>query len=103
MTRFGLALVIFFMTSAASFAADARTTASLHRLDSATRFDQVCDIEAMSRIKSGTNLFHPDRAITYAICSTKVTVISWKVRGEHFAAGVNGTSFHSHAVLRLIG
>jgi Domain of Unknown Function (DUF930) len=78
---------IFFTTSASSFATDARTTESLHGLDPATRFDQVCDIEAMSRIKGGTTLFHPDRAITYAISSTKITGDVMEGSGGAFRSG----------------
>jgi hypothetical protein len=86
-TQFGLALAIFFMISASSFAADARTMASLHRLDLSTRFDQVCDIEAMSRIKSGPNLIPPDRAITYAISPTKITGDVMEGSGGAFRSG----------------
>jgi hypothetical protein len=43
-------------------AADARFIASLGRLDSQTRLEQICDYEAMTRIGSRGQAFRPDRA-----------------------------------------
>jgi hypothetical protein len=43
-------------------AADARFIASLGRLDSQTRLEQICDYEAMTRIGSRGRAFRPDRA-----------------------------------------
>lgn len=43
-------------------AADSRFYNSLKQLDSATRLEQVCDIEAMRQIDRDSNPYHPDRA-----------------------------------------
>lgn len=47
-----------------SLAMDARFAASLKKLDPETRLEQVCDLEAMSRIDRDANPYHPDRAKT---------------------------------------
>ncbi len=46
---------------------DARFAASLKKLDPETRLEQVCDLEAMSRIDRDANPYHPDRAKTDVI------------------------------------
>jgi hypothetical protein len=47
-----------------SFAMDPRFAASLKKLDPGTRLEQVCDLEAMSRIAKDSRPFRPDRAKT---------------------------------------
>jgi len=47
-----------------ALAMDARFAASLKRLDPQTRLEQICDLEAMSRIDRDTSPHHPDRAKT---------------------------------------
>ena len=47
-----------------SFAMDPRFAASLKKLDPDTRLEQVCDLEAMSRIAKDSRPFRPDRAKT---------------------------------------
>ncbi|MGE0061744.1 MAG: DUF930 domain-containing protein [Xanthobacteraceae bacterium] len=44
------------------FAASARYLASLARLDPDLRLEQICDVEAMSRIRRDSPQFAPDRA-----------------------------------------
>ena len=46
---------------------DPRFAASLKKLDPETRLEQVCDLEAMSRIDREGNPYHPDRAKTDVI------------------------------------
>jgi len=48
---------------------DARFAASLKKLDPQTRLEQVCDLEAMSRIDRDANPYHPDRAKTDVVSS----------------------------------
>jgi hypothetical protein len=48
-------------------AMDARFAASLKKLGPETRLEQVCDLEAMSRIDRGPNPYHPGRAKTDVI------------------------------------
>ncbi len=50
-----------------SFAMDPRFAASLKKLDPQTRLEQVCDLEAMSRIAKDGRSFRPDRAKTDVI------------------------------------
>ncbi len=60
-----------FVLASPSRAVDARFYASLNRLDPGTRLEQVCDLEAMSRIDHDANPYHPDRAKTDVISSPK--------------------------------
>lgn len=57
-------LIAVVIQAAPSFAMDPRFAASLRKLDPATRLEQVCDLEAMSRIDRDANPYHPDRAKT---------------------------------------
>ena len=50
-----------------SKAMDPRFAASLKKLDPETRLEQVCDLEAMSRIGRDAKLYRPDRAKTDVI------------------------------------
>jgi Domain of Unknown Function (DUF930) len=86
-TRFGLALTILSMMSVSSFAADNKVTAMLRGLDLATRFDQACGIEAMSRIKKEAASYRPDRAITDAVSEAKVTGDTMEGSGGAFRSG----------------
>ena len=85
--RFGPTLAVVSMISAASFASDKRTAAMLRGLDPATRFEQACDIEAMSRIGKDTAPFHPDRAVIAAVSDTKVTGDTMEGSGGAFRSG----------------
>jgi hypothetical protein len=86
MMRFGLTLTAISTISASSFAADNRTAAMLRGLDPATRFEQACDIEAMSRIKDATP-YRPDRAVIAAVSDTKVTGDTMEGSGGAFRSG----------------
>jgi len=59
-----VALALILLTAAPSLAMDPRFAASLKKLDPQTRLEQVCDLEAMSRIDRDANPYHPDRAKT---------------------------------------
>jgi hypothetical protein len=87
MTRFGLALTVVSMISASAFGADKRTAAMLRGLDPATRFEQACDIEAMSRIGKDVTPFHPDRAVIAAVSDTKVNGDTMEGSGGAFRSG----------------
>jgi Domain of Unknown Function (DUF930) len=75
------------MISASSFAAENRVTAMLRGLDPATRFDQACGIEAMSRIKKEAASYRPDRAVTDAVSEAKVTGDTMEGSGGAFRSG----------------
>lgn len=57
-----LSLMLAFTAVPAACAADARFDASLRRLDPDTRLEQVCDLEAMNRIRKDPAGYRPDRA-----------------------------------------
>jgi hypothetical protein len=61
-----LLLAVLF-SAAPALAMDPRFAASLKKLDPETRLEQVCDLEAMSRIDRDANPYHPDRAKTDVI------------------------------------
>jgi len=58
------AIAIWLAMVAPVLAMDTRFAASLKRLDPQTRLEQVCDLEAMSRIDRDASPHHPDRAKT---------------------------------------
>lgn len=62
-------LVLLAATAAVtpSLAMDPRFAASLKKLDRQTRLEQVCDLEAMSRIAKDSRPYRPDRAKTDVI------------------------------------
>jgi len=55
------------VVSTASAARQARTDKGLEKLDPSARFEQVCDIEAMTRIGRDKASHKPDRAVAYAL------------------------------------
>lgn len=59
-----IVLIAALFPLAPSLAMDPRFAASLKKLDPETRLEQVCDLEAMSRIDRDANTYHPDRAKT---------------------------------------
>jgi Domain of Unknown Function (DUF930) len=63
---------------------DPRFLASLKRLDSETRMDQVCDYEAMLRLGHDLPGFHPDRAKAEVISKPIRTKNSVKASGGAF-------------------
>jgi Domain of Unknown Function (DUF930) len=52
-------------------AVDPRFLASLGRLDSATRLEQICDLEAMSRIGQANRAYRVDRAKSNVLSAPK--------------------------------
>jgi hypothetical protein len=82
-----ISVTAFSMIGASSFAADSRTAAMLRGLDPATRFQQACDIEAMSRIGKDATSYHPDRAMTDAVSETKVSGDTMEGTGGAFRSG----------------
>jgi hypothetical protein len=82
-----MTLMILSMTGAASFAADSRVATMLRGLDPATRFEQVCGIEAMSRIKKEATPYRPDRAVTDAVSEAKVKGDTMEGSGGAFRSG----------------
>ncbi len=64
MKNAAVVLIAVVFSAAPSLAMDPRFAASLKKLDPETRLEQVCDLEAMSRIDRDANSFHPDRAKT---------------------------------------
>ena len=75
-----LGAVLF--SAAPALAMDPRFAASLKKLDPETRLEQVCDLEAMSRIDRDANPYHPDRA--------KTDVISHPVHAGDTVTGKGG-------------
>jgi hypothetical protein len=61
-----IVLIAALFSTVPALAMDPRFAASLKKLDPETRLEQVCDLEAMSRIDRDTNPYHPDRAKTDA-------------------------------------
>lgn len=57
-------LIASLLSAAPAVAMDSRFAASLKKLDPETRLEQVCDLEAMTRIDHDPNPYHPDRAET---------------------------------------
>lgn len=57
-------VIVALCASGSAAALDERLVASLKRLDPETRLEQVCDLEAMSRIDKDSTPYHPDRAKT---------------------------------------
>jgi hypothetical protein len=82
-----ISVTVFSMIGASSFAADSRTAAMLRGLDPATRFQQACDIEAMSRIGKDVTTYHPDRAVIDAVSETKVSGDTMEGAGGAFRSG----------------
>jgi hypothetical protein len=59
---------------AAALAANSkRLEQQLRKLDPQTRLEQICDIEAMRRIKRDPNPFMPDRAVLAATADPKAS------------------------------
>lgn len=94
MRRFGLAVAISCtsitascMISVTAFATDSHIIAALRRLDPATRFEQACDSEAMTRIRKERASYRPDRAVADAITNTKVTGDTMQGSGAAFRSG----------------
>jgi hypothetical protein len=75
-------LMVVLLSVAPAAAMDARFAASLQKLDPQTRLEQVCDLEAMSRIAKDAKLYRPDRA--------KTDVVSHPKHSGHTVKGSGG-------------
>jgi hypothetical protein len=64
-------LMTVLFSAAPAVAMDARFAASLKKLDPETRLEQVCDLEAMTRIAKDSSPYHPDRAKTDVVSHPK--------------------------------
>ena len=73
MKRICLTVALVALTAAPVFAKNTRMEKSLARLDPMTRFEQVCDLEAMARIRRDPGAYRPDRAMTNAMSDPSVT------------------------------
>jgi hypothetical protein len=87
--RTALGGILFFMISqpvvhAADAQMDPRFLASLKRLDSETRLDQICDYEAMLRLGHDLRNYHPDRAKAEVVSKPIRTNNSVKTTGGAF-------------------
>jgi hypothetical protein len=78
MHRLPLACLAVLLTSVACQAADKRFEAMLRRLDATTRLEQICDYEAMRRIRRDPNRYRPDRVVANAVSQPAIdgTVIT---------------------------
>jgi hypothetical protein len=84
--RFVLGVTISCMIGASAVAGDSRAAAMLRGLDPATRFEQACGMEAMSRIKKEA-AYHPERAVTDAVAAAKVAGDTMEGSGGAFRSG----------------
>lgn len=66
-----IVLILMALATTPSLAMDARFAASLKKLDPETRLEQVCDLEAMTRIDRDSTPYHPDRAKTDVVSTPK--------------------------------
>ncbi len=66
------AVTVAAISATPCWAAAKRLEQSLQRLDPATRFEQVCDLEAMARIRRDPNPHRPDRAVGSAVSEVRV-------------------------------
>lgn len=64
MKNTAVVLIATLLAATPALAMDPRFAASLKKLDPQTRLEQVCDLEAMSRIAKDAKLYRPDRAKT---------------------------------------
>lgn len=80
------ASILILLVAAPAFAAGngkgRSLDAELRKLDPATRLEQICDIEAMRRIKRDPNSYRPDRAVLAATADPKTA--------GHMIEGVGG-------------
>ena len=70
--------------ASSAFAVDPAIKKQLEKLDPATRLEQSCDTEAMSRINSDKTGFKPDKVIAYTFGDPEVGKNSIKAPGAVF-------------------
>ncbi len=85
MKRLSLIILVLAAACSTALAIDKRFEASLRKLDPTTRFEQLCDAEAMQRIgRSKSNPFRPDRALTAAVSDAVIKGDTMKGEGGAF-------------------
>jgi hypothetical protein len=89
----GIGFIIGHAIIAEAQAMDARLADSLRQLDPATRFEQICAIEAMSRIDRDPSPFHPDRALIDAMADPIAKGDTLLGKGGAFRSGGHWYSF----------
>lgn len=82
-----IATAYVFLTPA--FALDSRAAKGLLRLDPKMRLEQICDLEAMERIRKETAKFRPDRAKSDIIARPEHRGNILKADGAAFRSGHN--------------
>lgn len=80
----GLAIVTAAISVTTAVAADGRFERSLKMLAPAERLEQLCDYTAMTRIRSESKEFRPDRAVANAMAEPKATGDTLEVSGGAF-------------------
>jgi hypothetical protein len=76
-------IAIFILAGISPSFAQSPPLSGLSKLDPQTRLDQVCDIEAMNRIKRESD-FRPDRAKSYASTTPKTQGDTVVAKGAAF-------------------
>ena len=84
MRVFGLAVVAATGFATVAVAADGRFERSLQMLAPAERLEQLCDYTAMTRIRSESKEFRPDRAIANAMAEPRANGDTLDVAGGAF-------------------
>lgn len=84
MRALGLAVVAATITVVTAVAADDRFERSLKMLAPAERLEQLCDYTAMTRIRSDSKEFRPDRAVANAMAEPKTSGDTLEVTGGAF-------------------
>jgi len=84
MKQIALAACLMAIFATAADAASKRAEARLQSLDPTTRLEQVCAMEAMSRVGKDPNPHRPDRAIIYALAAPVVRGDTMKGDGGAF-------------------
>ena len=84
MRAFGLAVVATTLVATMAVAADGRFERSLQMLAPAERLEQLCDYTAMTRIRSESKQFRPDRAVANAMAEPRINGDTLEVTGGAF-------------------
>jgi hypothetical protein len=72
MPRLPLACLAVVLMSTSCPARDSQIERSLRLLDPATRLEQVCNYEAMQRIRRDPNRYRPDRVVADAVSQAEI-------------------------------
>ncbi|HET9714966.1 MAG TPA: DUF930 domain-containing protein [Pseudolabrys sp.] len=84
MRGFGLAVLAITGFATIAYSADGRFERSLKMLAPEARLEQLCDYTAMTRIRSESKQFRPDRAVANASAEPKETGNTLEVTGGAF-------------------